>query len=130
MYSSSELGGRPTEHAAGRYHSGHSMHQEDVSVRASGKSAVLSSSDWADRQVARQLDGMGTGRYEVGVLTVDKAKGKQMSLWVLEASEVIHLAANLRRLNAAGADIHIRPKEAGGYSLSLWMTLGRQPSRG
>jgi len=121
MYSDRELEGKtPADHAAGRYRQGAlDALQEDVSVRAFGKSAVLSSSDWADRQVARQLDGMGTGRYEVGVLTVDKAKGKQMSLQVLEASEVIHLAANLRRLNAAGSDIHIRPKEAGGYSLSL-----------
>ena len=121
VYSGRELEGKTAAgQAGGRYRQwALDALQEDVGVRASDKSAVLSSSDWADMQVARQLDGMGAGRYEVGVLTVNQAKGKQMSLQVLEASEVIHLAAHLRRLNAAGADIHIRPKEAGGYSLSL-----------
>lgn len=103
----------------GRELQGKNALPEDVSARALGKSALVSSSEWADAQVVRQLDGMGTSRFELGVLTADKAKGKQMSLQVLEASEVIQAAANLRRLNAAGADIHIRPKEAGGYSLSL-----------
>ena len=75
--------------------------------------------EWADRQVAQQVDGMGINRFEVGVLTSDPARGKTMMLQVLNSSEVISHSASLRRLNAAGADIHIRPKEEGGYSLSL-----------
>ena len=93
--------------------------QEDILVRTGKGSAAMTGADWADQQVARQVDGMGTGRFEVGVLTNDPSRGKEMSLRVLEASEVIHQSANLRRLNAAGAEIHIRPKELNGYSLSL-----------
>jgi len=90
---------------------------EDILVRTGKGSAPITGADWADVQVARQVDGMGTGRYEVGVLTMDKSKGKQMSLQVFESSEVIYQAATLRRLNAAGAQIHIRPKEPSGVPL-------------
>jgi len=93
--------------------------QEDIVTRTGKGSASVTGADWADQQVARQVDGMGTGRFEVGVLTNDPSRGKEMSLRVLESSEVIHQSANLRRLNAAGAEIHIRPKEPNGYSLSL-----------
>ena len=75
--------------------------------------------EWADMQVAQQIKGMGINRFEVGVLTSDPARGKTMMLKVLDANEVIHRSASFRRLNAAGADIHIRPKEEDGYSLSL-----------
>lgn len=79
----------------------------------------INSLGWADMQVAQQADAMGINRFEVGVLTSDPARGKTMTLQVLHSNEVIQHSANLRRLNAAGADIHIRPKEEGGYSLSL-----------
>jgi len=109
--------------------------QEDILARTGKGSAAMTGADWADIQVARQVDGMGTGRFEVGVLTNDPSRGKEMSLRVLESSEVIYQAAHLRRLNAAGAEIHIRPKELSGYSLSLIDdvnegTLARMKSEG
>jgi hypothetical protein len=70
--------------------------------------------DWGDMQVGSQIDAMGMDRFEVGVL-----KDKRMSLEEMDKHEVIYNAANLRRLNVGGADIHIRPKEKDGYSLSL-----------
>ena len=75
--------------------------------------------EWADMQVAQQVNSMGVNRFEVGVLTSDPVRGKTMMLQVVSPDEVISHSANLRRLNAAGADIHIRPKEESGYSLSL-----------
>ena len=72
------------------------------------------SASWGDIQVATQVDAMGVKRFEVGVL-----KDKRMMLEEMDEYEVIDNAAHLRRLNFGGADIHIRPKEAAGYSLSL-----------
>ncbi len=75
----------------------------------------MKSVEWAGMQVAQQVASMGIHRFEVGVLTSDPARGKTMMLKVLNSNEVISHSVNLRRLNAAGADIHIRPKEEGGY---------------
>ena len=75
--------------------------------------------DWADGQVARQVHGMGINRFEVGVLTAGGPNGKTMRLQAMDLNEVIEASANLRRLNMGGAEIHIRPKEDSGYSLSL-----------
>ena len=70
--------------------------------------------DWADAQVTKQLMGMGVDRYEVGIL-----KDKRMTLTEMDTNRVIYESSNLRKLNVGGAEIHIRPKETSGYSLSL-----------
>ncbi len=86
--------------------------------------------DWGDMQVASQVDAMGGNRFEVGVL-----KDKRMVLEEMDKHDVIYNAANLRRRNLGGADIHIRPKEQDGYSLSLAddiseATIGRMKAEG
>lgn len=90
--------------------------EPDVSARSDGWRNSLG---WADMQVAQQVASMGIDRFEVGVLTSDPTRGKTMMLQILDSNEVVYHSASLRRWNAAGADIHIRPKEEGGYSLSL-----------
>jgi len=107
------------------------LHEDSGQRRAN----MQTSADWADEQVARQVDGMGVNRFEVGVLTAGGPNGKTMRLQAMNSNDVIAASAELRRLNMAGAEIHIRPKEDGGYSLSLvddvnLGTLGRMKREG
>ena len=62
---------------AAEVYSGRDLQNTLTKARAVGKSGVASSSEWADRQVAQQLNGMGTSRFEVGVLIADKAKASR-----------------------------------------------------
>lgn len=80
-----------------------------------GMTKSLSGSDWADAELARQLDGMGVSKFQVAV----QAPDGRFSLETADVHGVLEMAANLRRQNANGANVHVRAKEDAGYSVSV-----------
>lgn len=82
------------------------------------------------RAVSRQLQAMACPEYEVGIR--DRATGK-MALRTWSPSEVLHSLPWLRRQNAGGCDIYIRPLGSRGLLLLddlLYGTLDRMVQEG
>lgn len=72
--------------------------------------------DRTAQAIARQLKAMGCDRYDIGIR--DAASGKMMNReW--SAQEVVQNAAWLKRMNAQGNDIYIRPAEQARHGLVL-----------
>lgn len=72
--------------------------------------------DRTAQAIARQLKAMGCDRYDIGIR--DAASGKMMSReWTPQ--EVQQNAAWLKRMNAQGNDIYIRPAEQARHGLVL-----------
>ena len=72
--------------------------------------------DRTSQAIARQLKAMGCDLYDIGIR--DSATGKMMNReWTLQ--EVVENAAWLKRMNAQGNDIYIRPAESARHGLVL-----------
>lgn len=72
--------------------------------------------DRTAQAIARQLKAMGCDRYDIGIR--DAASGKMMNReWTPQ--EVVQNAAWLKRMNAQGNDIYIRPAEQARHGLVL-----------
>ncbi|MDW2161524.1 DNA-primase RepB domain-containing protein, partial [Vibrio sp. 1942] len=64
--------------------------------------------DRTAQAIARQLKAMGCDRYDIGIR--DAASGKMMNReW--SAAEVLQNTPWLKRMNAQGNDVYIRPAE-------------------
>ena len=72
--------------------------------------------DRTAQAIARQLKAMGCDRYDIGIR--DAASGKMMNReW--SAAEVLQNTPWLKRMNAQGNDVYIRPAEQERHGLVL-----------